>query len=427
MSEEKPQKPPRLAVRSELNLYYVLVGFYFFAFGMQAVLYPSLVTFYLAEPPFLVGVAQMAISAPMFFLLLFGGVLAERARPGPTLAILHAIAACVSLLLAAVVSAGWLTYPVLLAYAVAAGACAAFIMPVRDAALNGVLARETGHGRFTPIAKAAALTTAVQIGAQIGGILLARYAGASPAPFLAMQALALALSAAVALTLRAPKATATPRKVSNPFVDIREGLIYAFRHPVMSPMLISAAYAGVFILGSFQVLFPLLIRDAYGGDPTQQAGRLSALFAAFWGASFISAAALSRLGPIRRPGRALLIAHLIGGLVLLSFAFDKPFWAFGAIVVGWGLAAGVAISMSRTIVQSTSEPQYLGRVLAAYSMGFMGGAPIGSLMVGLAAEHFGPRIGALFPAIGLLVAASTLAATTSLWRFASPSAADLES
>ncbi|MEJ0060500.1 MAG: MFS transporter [Terricaulis sp.] len=426
MSEETPPGLPPLTIQSELNLYYILVGFYFFAFGMQTVLYPSLVTFYLAEPPILVGVAQMAISAPMFCFLLFGGVLAERARPGPTLAILHAFAACVSLILSAVISAGWLTYPVLLVYAVFAGASAAFIMPVRDAALNGVLVRETGHGRFTPIAKAAALTTAVQIGAQIGGILLARYAGASPAPFLAAQALALALGGAVALTLRAPRIATTTRKFSNPFGDIREGLIYAFRHPVMSPMLISAAYAGVFILGSFQVLFPLLIRDAYGGDATQQAGRLSALFAAFWGASFISAAALSRLSAIRRPGRALLIAHIVGGLVLLSFAFDKPFWAFGAIVVAWGLAAGIAISMSRTIVQSTSEPRYLGRVLAAYSMGFMGGAPIGSLLVGLAAEHFGPRTGALFPAIGLLVAASVLAATTRLWHFEPPAATDLE-
>jgi hypothetical protein len=57
-------------------------------------------------------------------------------------------------------------------------------------------------------------------------------------------------------------------------------------------------------------------------------------------------------------------------------------------------------------------------VLAVYSMGFMGGAPIGSAMVGLAASEMGPRMAALIPAIGLAIAALALAWATPLWRFA---------
>lgn len=412
------ERERRFGFVSELTIYYLLVGLYFFAFGMQFVLFPSLVAFSLGATPAGVGLAQSALSAPMFAFLLFGGLLAERARAGTTLATLNFAFAIATIGLSWIVASGGLTYYVLIGYAILVGASAAFMMPVRDAALNGVVLREAALGRHTPIATAAAATTAVQIGAQIAGILAARFAGANPAPYIALQAIVLALAALVSLALRAPKPTGHERTVAGALRDVREGLAYAFRDPVMSPMLISAAYVGVFIIGSFQVLFPIIVRDAYGGDAQTQAGRLGALFACFWGASFVSAVLLSRLKPLRQPGRALIVSHLIGAAALFTFAFHKPFLAFAAIVVAWGLAAGVAISMSRTIVQSAAGQRYLGRVLAVYSMGFMGGAPVGSAIVGFAAGEMGPRLAALIPAGGLALASSALALTTPLWRYA---------
>ncbi|MEQ1708896.1 MAG: MFS transporter [Terricaulis sp.] len=417
MDPTSAQNRPAGRVR-ELHVYYLLVGLYFFAFGMQFVMFPALVAFSLEATPAGVGLAQSALSAPMFCLLLFGGLLAERAKAGPTLAQLHLAFACASFTLSAIIAAGWLSYLVLIGYAVIVGGLAAFMMPVRDAALNGVIARDTERGRHTPIATAAATTTAVQIGAQIAGILAARFAGASPAPYLALQGAALLLGAIVSLGLQAPKPTGHERTLAGALKDVREGLVYSFRNPIMSPMLISAAYVGVFVIGSFQVLFPLIIRDAYGGDAPMQAGRLGALFASFWGASFVSAVLLSRVKPLRRPGRALIISHLIGAVALATFAIHKPFMAFAAIVVLWGFAAGVAISTSRTIVQGAAGTRYLGRVLAVYSMGFMGGAPLGSAMVGFAASQMGPRMAALIPAAGLAFAALVLAMVTPLWRFA---------
>jgi hypothetical protein len=261
----------------------------------------------------------------------------------------------------------------------------------------------------------------VQIGAQIAGILVARFAGASPAPFLALQALVLCIGAVVAIFLQAPKPTGHEHTAMGALRDMRDGLTYSFRNPIMSPMLISAAYVGVFVIGSFQVLFPLIIRDAYGGDAQSQAARLGAVFATFWGASFVSAVVLSRLKPLSRPGQALIVSHIISAGALFTFAVHKPFLWFVGIVVIWGLAAGVAISMSRTIVQGAADQQYLGRVLAVYSMGFMGGAPIGSAIVGFAASEFGPRTAALIPATGLALAAIALAVFTPLWRHISAS------
>ena len=409
----------------ELGVYYLLVALYFFAFGMQFVLFPSLVAFLLGASATGVGLAQSALSAPLFCLLLFGGLLAERAHAGPTLAKLHLAFSFASLGLAAIVGAGQLTYTLLIGYAMFVGACAAFMMPVRDAALNGVVLRETARGRYTPIATAAAVTTAVQIGAQIAGILVARFAGANPAPFLALQGLVLALGALVSLGLQDSKPVGEERTLRGAIRDVREGLIYSFKNSIMSPMLISATYVGVFVIGSFQVLFPLIVRDHYGGTAQAQAGQLGTLFACFWCASFVSAVILSRVKPLKHPGRALVLSHLISAAMLGTFAFDKSFAVFLVIVAVWGLASGVAISMSRTITQGAAEPRYLGRVLAVYSMGFMGGAPIGSAIVGFAASQMGPRAAALIPAWGLALAAIALAVFTPLWRYRQDHAPEL--
>jgi len=419
----KTQKGPRARrALAELHLYYVLVATYFFSFGLQVVLFPSLVAFILHEPAPRVGLAQTALSAPMFALLLFGGIFADRVRAGPALAFLHGGFAILSLSLAWIVAQGALTFTHLITYAIAVGCFAAFLLPVRDAALNGVLMREAKRGRHVTIASAAATATAVQMGAQILGIMIARLAGAAPAPFLALQGGALAFAAILSLFLATPKTDARRRGLSTAVRDIGEGLAYAFRDPAMGPMLISAAIVGVFVIGVFQVLFPLLIRESYGGPPALQSQRLALLFASFWLASFVSAVALSRMKQIKRPGRAMLASHLLGAVLILLFVVAMPFAGLIAVVICWGLVAGVAISMSRTIVQSLTDRAYLGRVLAVYSMGFMGGAPIGSALIGMGAHFYGARTAALFPGLGLMTAVIILAATTSLWSLELPKA-----
>src|SRR5690606_32660330 len=165
------------------------------------------------------------------------------------------------------------------------------------------------------------------------GILVARFAGANPAPFLAIQALVLSLGAAVSLGLQDVKApTGAAHTIRSALQDVREGLVYSFKNSIMSPMLISATYVGVFVVGSFQVLFPLIVRDHYGGTAQAQAGQLGTLFACFWFASFVSAVILSRMKPLRHPGRALVVSHLISAAMLGTFAFDKSFGLFIAIV-----------------------------------------------------------------------------------------------
>lgn len=403
------QTPPR-----ELPAYAAAIVCYFVGFGIQMVLFPYLIANTLGASPQAVGVAQAAGQLPLLVLLLWGGVAAERAPTRAWLVGLHALAATPALGLAALIAADQLSYAVMLGFGAVMGALTAFLMPARDAALNGVVARDTAAGRSTDLQKSIAAVTAAQLGAQVVGMTLAGFAGAAPVEaLLCVQAGAFGLAALFCLRL-ARREPAKPRSGRNPIAEIREGLSLTLRHDVLLPMVLIGLYVGVFIIGSFSVLFPLMIRDEFALG----AQALSAAFVAFWTGSFLSSIVLSRRAAIVRPGRALLFAQAIGAAALASFAIEKPFALFLASVFLWGLAAGVAFAMSRTIVQEAAPAMAIARVLAIYSLGFMGGAPIGAALMGLSAEVLGVRMAALVPAIGLLVGIALVATRTPIWRLA---------
>jgi MFS family permease len=400
----------------ELAVYYGLVGTYFFSFGLQFVLFPSLITFTLGAAGAQLGAAQIALSGPMFVLLLATGVYAERAQPGRSLFIFQLAMAAPPLALAFMAESNLLSYPVLLGYGVMMGSVAAFILPVRDAALNGVITREVAEGRAVALTTAATAITAIQIGAQIAGILAAQFAERmGPAPLLVVQAGSSVVGAALALRLRAPRPTGPRRSARDLWGDLVSGVAYVVRDPVIGGMIWSGAYAGIFIVGSGQVLFPLIVRE-YGGGPHE----LSLLYACFWAACFVSAAVLSRLGGLDRPGRGLMLAHLASAGALASFALHSPLWVLYISVTVWGLVSGVAISTNRTIIQALTDKAYLGRVLALYQMGFMGGAPIGAVIAGVSADHVGARTAALAPAIGLAAACLALVLFSPIWTVPRP-------
>jgi MFS family permease len=120
---------------------------------------------------------------------------------------------------------------------------------------------------------------------------------------------------------------------------------------------------------------------------------------------------LLRRGGIRRKGRALLLGFVGGGLALIATSLGLPFWGLLASVFGWGLAAAVFINMSRTLFQIWAPPSHRARVLSIYSLGLMGGAPLGNVASGLLAEWLGPLPACAF------AGGSMLAVIAFAWRF----------
>ena len=73
------------------------------------------------------------------------------------------------------------------------------------------------------------------------------------------------------------------------------------------------------------------------------------------------------------------------------------------------------MTMSRTIVQEAAVATHRARVMSVYSLGMMGGMPIGSYTIGVAADLLGVRNAVWIPVIGMLTILLFLALRSNLW------------
>ena len=74
---------------------------------------------------------------------------------------------------------------------------------------------------------------------------------------------------------------------------------------------------------------------------------------------------------------------------LIVFAASRLFWFSTAVLVMVGFAMMLEMGASNTLIQSMTPDRLRGRVMAVYSMMFMGLAPVGALLAGLAAARLG--------------------------------------
>lgn len=385
-------------------IYLLGLGSWFVPLGIQIVLFPWLVAVVLRMDAFAVGVAQVAIMAPSLLFLPLGGLVADRGNPRRLLLRYHFLYALPSLVLAGVLFAGRPSYPLLIAYGLAAGSIGAFAVPTRDGLLPSLAAGN--------LPRAVALATAVQFIGQLLGIGCASTADRfGPLPLLLLQAF-LVLTGALAVA-RLPDPPARPPALHPGFWrSVGEGIAEAGRSDQIWPVLLLNFGVGVFYVGPFMAVLPIIVRDHYGGG----AGELATANLAFWAATIVASialAALARRFTLR--GRLIAGAVTVGATVLLAISTLPPFTVFVALNFVWGIGAGITLTQSRTIVQIVAPATHRARLMSLYQLGFGGGGPIGAFIAGSLAAVWGVRIALLLPALGMLMLIAFVLARSRLW------------
>ena len=163
-----------------------------------------------------------------------------------------------------------------------------------------------------------------------------------------------------------------------------EGLAIVGRTRELRGSLIAVFAVGIFFIGPFSVVLPLIIRDNYGGGVDQLA-----LAMTLFPLGTISGSLVLRKFGLRHKGRSMLIALACAAVLQASLGSGLPFWGFALATFGWGLSGAIFINGSRTIFQQHAPSAYRGRVLAAYQLGFTGGGPIGALASGFIISEVG--------------------------------------
>ena len=372
--------------------------------GIQTVLFPWLVAVYLNETATRVGLAQMAAQLPMLVLILWGGWLGDRVDQRRLLITLTATLALLPLVIAVLYTAGHFSYFMLLCWALTGGTFAAFVQPARDALLNRVAGRD--------IQRVVTLTVGIQFGVQIIGFGLGSTADVIGPPIL-LCIMSLFLLASAAATARIPKQAPRPKQTrQNPLRAIAEGIKLAWQDEAIKPAIMQTFSVGIFFAGAYLVLLPLMVRDLYGGGSPPIAGA----FAANMLGTVVTIFFLMQFGQITRPGRALIVGSAISALVLSVLNWELPLWLFYFVIFLWGACGGISMTMSRTIVQQAAIESHRARVMSVYSLGMMGGMPIGSFTLGLTADWIGLRNAVWVPVVGMLAILIYLRLRTKLWH-----------
>ena len=179
---------------------------------------------------------------------------------------------------------------------------------------------------------------------------------------------------------------------------VRAAFAYVRRTPALAVPLALMALVGT--LGfNFQVVIPLLARFTFDGGATAY-GLLAAAMA---GGSVIAALVVGARGRVST--RLITIAALAFGVGALGAAAAPSLATEALLLAVLGAASVTFAAQINSWLQLAVEPQMRGRVMALYSIVFLGSTPIGGPISGWLAEAVDPRATLVLAAAAAFIAA----------------------
>jgi MFS family permease len=347
------------------------------------------------------GVTTALQFTPMLLAGAWGGVIADRVDKRRLLVATQALSAALAVLLAAITAFGVVELWMIYALALLLGCVTALDNPARRAFVVEMVGAE--HLSNAVSLSSALFTAARVFGPALAAVLIA-VAGV-PWCFLANAGSYLAAITAFLLMRRREFISVEP--VPRAPGQLREGLRYAWSTPALRIPLVMTAVIGTLAFNA-QVVLALLARHTFDGD----AGTYGALYA------FLSigavAGALVAAHQRAATQRFLVLAAAAYGALLTTAAVAPTLAIEMAVLVPTG-AAGVAfVAMANGVLQTHTEPAMRGRVMALFSVAFLGSTPIGGPIVGWVSQALGPRAGL---ALGGLAALATAGV---VWALSQP-------
>ena len=189
-----------------------------------------------------------------------------------------------------------------------------------------------------------------------------------------------------------------PREPSTILTDVKEGLRYVLRHPVLRNISAMMAIINLLSITIFAQIV-LFAKERLGATDSQ----VGVLFAAgSFGVVVLSLAA----GPLRKRfafSTVALSALILDGLSMVALAFTRNYWIALPI---WSLGSGLGILFNintGSLRQSIVPSHMLGRIISIASVLAWSAQPIGSLIGGYVIKSTG-NVAAVYATIGGSVA-----------------------
>ena len=326
----------------------------------------------------LLGVTAFASQIPVFILAPIGGIVADRANRHRIILITQTTSMVLPLVLATLVFTGGVQVWHVFVLAAALGIVNAFDIPARQAFYLEMVARDD-------LVNAIALNSSIVNGARAIGPAIAGVLVAAVGEGWCFLVNGLSYLAVIAGLLMMQVPTRDRRTHSRTaLADMAEGFRFvAHATPIRALLLLVgiASFAGL----PYSVLMPMFADSILHSGPRG----FGWLMGASGIGSLCGALGLASRTGIRGLGRWVGVSAVAFGVTLMGFAVARVFWVSFAmlVLVGWSIITQLA--SSNTLIQSMVPDALRGRVMAVYSMMFMGMSPIGALVAGWIAERIG--------------------------------------
>lgn len=350
-------------------------------------------TFELTKSTAFLGYVSFANGAPSL-LMLYAGVVADRVSRRTIMVVTQTFMLILAFILAALTFLGQIQPWHILVLSAALGVANAFDAPARLALAPELVPREDLTNAIA--LNATMFNLALMAGPTAGGLV---YAAVGPGLCFVLNGVSF-IAVIVALLLMSLQPMPPFVRSKSPWSEIQEGIRYAFSHPDIRVLIVTAGIAGV--LGIAPVtLFPAWSVNVLGGNAVT-----NGLLASARGVgSVVGGLSLASLARYKVRGRLLTIGTFVFPAALLAFSFmhwQTPALIMLAVV---GLASVFVLNVANALVQSLVPEALRGRVMSIYSLVFFGAMPIGSLLIGWLAEAAGEQTAVISDAVLALVVA----------------------
>lgn len=339
----------------------------------------ALLVYRLTGSSFLLGIAAFAGQIPVSLFATAGGYVADRFDRRKIVIGTQTA----SMLLAGTLAFLTLTHRVtveqVIILAAAMGVVNAFDIPTRQAFLVEMVGRED-------LMNAIALNSSMFQGARVIGPVIAGiivYKVGEGWCFFGNSVSYIAVIAGLLLMRIAPKPKREGAQVP-PLEHIREGFRFARNTAPIRALLMLIALVSVAAM-PYSVLMPVFAEKILHGTARTYGVLMGAVGI---GALFGALTLASRRG-VKGLGRLVAIACGGFGTGLILFSFSRWYVLSLCVLVAMGFSMMTQMASSNTLIQVMVPDRLRGRIMAVYSMMFMGMAPLGALLYGALAERIG--------------------------------------
>lgn len=358
---------------------------------MQSIAQPWLVL-QLTNSGTAVGLVFALQYLPILLLAPWGGLVADRFPKQKVLLLTQAALGILAIALGALVATGTVQIWIVYVFALLFGLVTVVDNPARQAFIIEMVGKEELKNATTLYNSQ--LNLARVIGPAIAGVLISTV---GITLCFILNGISYAAVVIVLLMMDAG-ALLVPPPVSRAKGQIMEGFRYVVSSPILLNTLVMVAIIGT-LTYEFGVSLPLIAQFTFNGGAGAYAELTAAMgIGAVLGGLYI--ASQRRTSP-----QMLVIAALLFGITIMiaSFAPSLALMALAMVLVG---AFSIYFTTLGTIIlQLESDQNMLGRVMALWSMAFLGSTTIGGPAIGWIGETFGPRWGLAVGGMAAIAAA----------------------